>query len=253
MHIREFGGGSNTILLLHGAPSPADDMARLAETLAVRFRVLLPDLPGYGKTSGGDLSYPAVNARLVDMLDEQGARRLHGIVGYSGGVFRALLLLLRGGIAATHLVALAGVAGFDPVDRDAFRGFAEIVRNDPANVVAPAMVAMMGERMLSPSWRTAHPADVARIGTWLRLLSPDDMAAELAAGAETEDLRPVLAQLSVRVHARVGELDLACPVEKSRALVAGTGGSLDIVPGCGHALFIEDEPATIAWVEAALA
>lgn len=253
MFVREVGRGSRTVLLLHGAPSPAEDLMPLAEALSADYRVLVPDLPGYGKTPGGDLSYTTTNGRLVAMLRERDAMELHGIVGYSGGVFRGLYLLLRGGVEAKHLVSLAGVAGFDDVERGTFRGFAELTRSSEHSLRDPAIIAMMGERFLSPSWREKHPDDVQRIATWLLLLSREDMAKELEAGIETEDFRPLLGQLRAKVHVRVGELDAATPVQKSRELASGArSGTLEIVPGVGHAMFIEDAPATVAWVVAAL-
>jgi pimeloyl-ACP methyl ester carboxylesterase len=253
MFVDEIGGGSSVVLLLHGAPSPAADLLPLATRLAERHRVLIPDLPGYGSTPGGDLSYATTNQRIASLLRERGLTRLHGIVGFSGGVLRALYLLLRTRIEADVLVSLSGLAGLDDEDRAAFRGFADMIRADPSVVSSQAMVTLMGERMLSPSWRAQHPSDIGRVGAWLQLTSPSDMAAEMAAGSITEDFRPELGRVGARVYARVGELDQACPVAKSEAIVRGVPGArLDIVGGCGHALLIEDAEATVQAVETRL-
>ena len=209
MYVRELGGGASIVLLLHGAPSPADDLISLGERLSQNHQVLIPDMPGYGRTPGGDLSYDAVNARIVEMLRTRNSAALHGIVGFSGGVLRALYLLLRANITATHLVSIAGLANLDDADREMFRGFAAMVRSDSGSVTTPAMIEMMGSRMLSP----------------------------------------LLPHIKAKVHARVGELDQACPVAKSEALVRGVpGAQLEVVAGRGHALLIEDADATIAWV-----
>ena len=54
--------------------------------------------------------------------------------------------------------------------------------------------------------------------------------------------------------ARVGELDLAAPVAHSRAIAsAALRGELQIVPGKGHALLVEDEPDTMRAVASFLA
>jgi len=45
--VRVVGTGP-AVLLLHGTPSPGEDWLPLAEELAPRYRVLIPDLPGYG-------------------------------------------------------------------------------------------------------------------------------------------------------------------------------------------------------------
>lgn len=254
MFVRGLGNGSRTVLLLHGAPSPADDLLPLASSLADQYRVLLPDLPGYGKTPGGDLSYETTNRRLVAMLREQDAMQLHAVIGFSGGVLRALYLLLRGGVESAHLVSLSGLAGCNTVEREGFRGSARFVRDGGEDALrSPAMISLMGERMLSARWRAAHPEDVQRVGGWLRLLSAADLASELDASADTEDFRPELGRLRSRVHARVGALDAATPPEKSTAFSVVPDSDVTVVADVGHALLIEDGPATIAWVLGATA
>ena len=254
MRVRELGRGSSTVLLLHGAPSPADDLLPLAEHLATRYRVLVPDMPGYGDTpGGGDLSYAATNHRLADMLRSRAISALHGIVGFSGGAFRAFYLLLRSQITAKHVLSIGGLAGHGPSEREQFHGLAAMVRADPSSLTSPALVQMMAERMLSPTWRADHPADAARAAAWLTLTSPADMAAELDAAVLADDLRPLLPTIKARTHVRVGELDQACPVALSQAIASAVpNATLSIVPGAGHALLIEDADATIAWVDAAL-
>jgi 3-oxoadipate enol-lactonase len=229
------------------------DLLPLGEALSRDHRVLIPDLPGYGETPGGDLSYDVTNLRLVEMLRARNSTVLHGIIGFSGGVLRALYLLLRAEIAATHLVSIAGLAGLADPEREQFREFAAMIRGNPGSVTEPAMIEVMGTRMLSPGWRADHPADIERVGRWLTLLAPADLVAELEAVACTEDFRPHLSRIKTKVHARVGELDQACPVAKSEALVRDVPGArLEIVPGCGHALLIEDAEATTAWAASRL-
>lgn len=90
-----------------------------------------------------------------------------------------------------------------------------------------------------------HQADDARVIAWLDLTRPELLAAEFAAEAEMRDLRPLLPRLSCGLYLRVGELDLACPPAVSQEIADLVPGSvLEIVPGCGHALLIEDAPAT---------
>jgi len=245
MFIRELGAGPAVVVLLHGAPSPAEDFNDLANELAHRYRVLVPDLPGYGQSPAGDLSYAAVNQRLRDELAARSIDRVHALVGFSGGVLRALYLMLRAGLDCGVLVSLAGLAGLDAEGRAAMKGFADLARADPAILSSPAMLELMGNRMLSPAWRARHPEDVARVAAWCRLMTPRDLADELDATSTAEDLHPELANVSARIYARVGELDQACPLVLSQALVHGVASArLDVVPGCGHALLIEDAAAT---------
>ncbi|HEX7603206.1 MAG TPA: hypothetical protein VF316_16425, partial [Polyangiaceae bacterium] len=62
-----------------------------------------------------------------------------------------------------------------------------------------------------------------------------------------------LAALRIPVLARVGAEDAAAPAAKSQEIArAVPGAELQIVPGVGHALTIEDLPGTIDAVRAAL-
>ncbi len=254
MFMRELGSGSSIVLLLHGVPSPAEELIPLARALADRHRVLVPDLPGYGDTPAGDPSYAAVTRCLVEALSERGATKLRGIVGFSGGVLRALYLLLRGGIEADVLVSLGGLAGFDAAGRAQMQGFADLARADPSAMRSRPIIEMMSQRMLSPAWSTSHPQDIERVASWLTLTSPKDLADELEATGQAEDFGPELAKVRARLYARVGALDQACPVALSEALAAGVpNGRVEVVPECGHALLIEDAEATIDAVASELA
>lgn len=111
----------------------------------------------------------------------------------------------------------------------------------------------MRELMLSPSWRASHPEDEARVLTWPRLTTAAALAAELVALAEMRDLRPELTALRSRVYARVGELDVGCPPAWREDIVRhAPRASLDVVPGCGHGLMIEDRLATVAAIRNAI-
>lgn len=66
---RELGTGP-PIVLLHGSPGGRDDFARLAPLLATSYRVIIPDLAGYGSSQPwgiGDYGI-AAQARYVDAL-----------------------------------------------------------------------------------------------------------------------------------------------------------------------------------------
>lgn len=247
MFVREVGHGP-VVVVLHGTPSPASDWFPLADALAPRYRVLTPDLPGYGQSAAPrDATIEAVGDQLAAMLADHDATRVRAIVGYSTGAYRALDLVLRAGILADVVVAIAGVAAFDDDARAMRRELARRLEADPGYLGSAEVAAMMSELMLSPSWRNAHPADTRRVCAWVHTTTPAALAAELRALAASRDLRPELARLRARLYARVGTLDRGCPPSWSEQMTAlAPASTLELVIGCGHALPIEDGPATVA-------
>jgi pimeloyl-ACP methyl ester carboxylesterase/membrane protein DedA with SNARE-associated domain len=82
-----------TVLLIHGSPGAGSNFDRLGPLLADHFRVLAPDLPGFGH-SDRDLPDYSIRAHahyLVDFLRELDLESVH-VVGYSLGGAVALEL-----------------------------------------------------------------------------------------------------------------------------------------------------------------
>jgi 3-oxoadipate enol-lactonase len=246
MHVRDLGAGPS-VLLLHGTPSPALDWMPIAERLAGSYRVLVPDLPGYGHSPPpGNAQYNAVDEEIAAMLDGRGGRRLHAIAGFSSGAYRAFELVLRRRVTAEVVIGLGAFVTFDQAARDMRRQLAERIEADPRVYYGEDMRAVLRELMLSRGWRERHPEDLERVYRWLDVTTPPAIAAEARAMAELDDLRPELPGLQARVYLRVGELDVAVPPPVSdeiRRLVPRA--SMDVVPGCGHTLFIEDSQGTV--------
>ncbi len=96
--VAEAGTGAPIVLLHGGGPgaSGVSNYSRNIEALAQHFRVLVPDLPGYGRSAKGvDRSDPFgyLADHIRGMLDELGIQRAH-LVGNSYGGSCALRLAL---------------------------------------------------------------------------------------------------------------------------------------------------------------
>ena len=245
MFVWESGGG-DAVLFLHGTPSPAADWMPIAEALAPRYRVLVPELPGYGRSPAlADSSMESVGDVLAELLRERGIANLAAVVGYSTGVYRAFDLIIRHRIPTRVVVALAGVVTFDEAGRALRQQLAEQLEADPSVMHSAAWHDLMRTLMLSESWRAAHPEDEQRVINWLNTTTVPALAAELRALAACRDLRPELASVEAAVYARVGDADVGAPPAVSREIVQLVPrGELDVVPGVGHGLMIEDAEAT---------
>lgn len=247
MLVRDVGVGP-AVLLLHGTPSPATDWMPLADQLSSRYRVLVPDLPGYGRSPGvDDPTIERVGDLLHEMLRARGVTSLAAIAGFSTGAYRAFDLILRHAIETEIVVSIAGVACFDQEARELRRSLAQQLRAEPEYINSAEVRGLMHALMLSPARIATHPDDVERVVGWRNVISAPALAAELEALAASRDLRPELAKLRARVYARVGELDIGCPPAWSEDIVrAAPHARLETVPGCAHALLVEDLVATNA-------
>jgi pimeloyl-ACP methyl ester carboxylesterase len=107
----EEAGAGPVALLLHGSPGNARAWVRVGERLADRYRVIAPDLPGYGETTpqstpgGHTVGYAA---ELVEaLIHEVGSPAV--VAGHSYGGVVALAVALRA------RVSVGALALFEPV------------------------------------------------------------------------------------------------------------------------------------------
>jgi pimeloyl-ACP methyl ester carboxylesterase len=87
---------SSTVLMLHGFSADRDVWTRFAAGCRDH-HVLIPDLPGHGRTpfiAGAGYSAPAQADRMVAFLDAVGVSRVH-VIGNSMGGFIAAALARR--------------------------------------------------------------------------------------------------------------------------------------------------------------
>jgi pimeloyl-ACP methyl ester carboxylesterase len=107
-------GTGKPVLLLHSSASSSTMWLPLLDMLKGRFRVLAPDLIGYGRTDpwpdGRDIA-PADEVRLIEPLVRNEPAGVH-VVGHSFGGVIALHLALAGRIAIRSLTLIEPVAFF---------------------------------------------------------------------------------------------------------------------------------------------
>jgi pimeloyl-ACP methyl ester carboxylesterase len=104
--VYEWGSGERMAIILHGWGSSAARFTGLAERLAAQgWRVLVPDAPGHGASSGTSSSLPQFIAALDAIVARFGTPR--ALIGHSLGAL---------GIARRHAAAEAGwVKGLEAV------------------------------------------------------------------------------------------------------------------------------------------
>lgn len=100
------------VVLVHGSPGDNGAFWRLAPALGERFRVIAPDLPGFGASSHRipDYSFRAHARYLLELLDSLGIERAH-LVGFSmgGGVVLNMYDLAPERVSSVVLLSAIGV------------------------------------------------------------------------------------------------------------------------------------------------
>ena len=90
------GGSGETLVLLHGIFAEKDHWVDFARPLTPHYRVIAPDLPGFGESTrlpDKDYSYAAQVEYLKDFLDHLGVQRAHLGGSSMGGTIAALFAI----------------------------------------------------------------------------------------------------------------------------------------------------------------
>ncbi len=221
LYVTERGDGP-PVVLVHGLMASGEMFRWLAEPLATRYRLIVPDLPGHGRSATLPAPYTveAMAAQVAAALDSRGIRDAH-VMGYSHGGTIAQQLARD----ATHLVrslALVATYAYNIATR----------RERVEGWLAPRMVRLFGMRRMAalvvrPGTGGGPPLDADRLA-WLRaMLAGNDTAAMALASAELSrfDSRPWLGQLHVPTLVVSGGQDRAIPPHHAAMLAQGIPGA----------------------------
>ena len=249
------GGAGSPVVLVHGLGGIIENWCALAPGLAQRHRVLIPDLPGHGRSA------LLSEARNLDPLSDAalGLAEAEGIrgavwIGHSlGGVVALRAAVLRP--AAVRGVVLAAAAGIGSASRSARLTLAVLGATRPGRLIAPFRHAWahsrIGRRIAFGWWGAADSG----------ALEPDIAEAFLLGPSLHTDTRQ--AARALLVSDPRAELDrVTCPclclwgasdnwvgpedgMEYARRLRA----PLRTIAGCGHLLIGERPDACLAAIE----
>lgn len=107
------------IVLLHGSPGESDDFSSLAPELKEQYRIIAPDLPGFGNSTHAipDYSFRAHAHYVLELLDKLKIQRAH-FVGYSmgGGVALSVADIAPQRVASLTMLSAIGVQEMELLD-----------------------------------------------------------------------------------------------------------------------------------------
>ncbi len=248
------------LLLIHGLGSEADTWRYVIPRLTPQFRVIAPDLPGFGRSDKPRRAYtvPFFCDALLQLLDALGIARA-GLVGHSLGAIIAQSLALRlserverlvlvdGSLfapsqaldMATLLLLLPGVGEmlYRRFQRDADAAYRSL---EPYYAHLDGLPESereylrrrVNERVRDENQRRAFFSAFRRLALYLP--------------AQQRGLREAMARLTVPTLVIWGEADRINPVANGRALAAlQPAARLVVVPSAGHNVQ-EEKPHAVA-------
>src|SRR6266478_911905 len=223
-------GKGPPLFLLHSLLSDRASFDAVAPKLSQAFRLIVPELPGFGRSQAIGGGLPDIADRMAEAVTDAAGGEDAIVLGNGYGGFVALQMAIRhSGIAARLILADSGAAFSEP-GREAFRNMA--VASKAKGLAAITDVAM--RRLVAPEFQEEHPDLMRdRREAFLRT-DPEVFRAACVALAEL-DLRPELGKVTAPVLVLVGEHDEATPPPMSRELAAGLPNArLKAISGCAH-------------------
>jgi pimeloyl-ACP methyl ester carboxylesterase len=225
-------GDGPAIVFLHGHPFSRAMWASQVETLSDEFRVVAPDLPGYGESPPVAEVMPMRRFAdaVVELLDALGVARAT-VVGLSMGGLVAMELGLGYPERVAGLV-LAATTAAPATEEDTERR-----RRAAADIDATGMLGHTVEmlpRLFGPV-AARDPALTVPIVTTMLRTSPTGAAAALRGRAERPDYERLLGELRPPALVVAGDRDAYSTREVTAQLVAALPDpEVLTLPGVGH-------------------
>jgi pimeloyl-ACP methyl ester carboxylesterase len=257
---RDYGGDGLPLVLMHGLTRNSTDFESLADRLQGRFRVVVPDQRGRGRSDRDDdpanYALPMLCADALGLIARLGLER-PVLVGTSMGGLMAM------GMAAANPSAFRGLVLNDVGPQVEAEGLARIAGYaGKAEAIASWDEAAAYARRINESafphygeaqWLAFARRTFRQQADGTLVLDYDPAIAQAGAGAPIPDLWPVweaLASLPV-LAIRGGTSDILSAATLEQMAARHPRLTACTVPGIGHAPML-DEPEAVAAIEAFL-
>jgi 3-oxoadipate enol-lactonase len=252
--LRYFVGGrpgGRPLVLVHGLGGAAANWVELAPLLAERHRILVPELPGHGRSTALPVvpNIAAFSDRVA-LLAEREAMLPAAVVGHSLGGVVGLRWALRRPDDVSALVLAAG-AGISSATRRAKHGLRILGLIGPRRLIKPWSDSVAASPLLRyfvfGYWGAANPlvlSDAAVEGFLAgTLLATDSKSA--ARVLVTDDVRQDLGGVRCPCYVLWGAQDNQLPLADGFELARRLRAPLRTIADCGH-LLIGERPQLCA-------
>jgi pimeloyl-ACP methyl ester carboxylesterase len=246
LHYSEAGQGT-PVVLLHGFPLTSAIWTQQQRQLALRYRVITPDLRGHGQSPApaGVYEMKSLAGDVLALLDsleiEQAVIMGHSLGGY--------VTLAAWRLAPARFLALGLIdsqAGADTAEgRQGRLQLAEKVAAQGSQVAADAMLP----KLFAPGVTAGDPVWEQVRGMILNTQRAGIIGA-LHGMAARPDSNPILPTIDVPVLVVAGDKDQIILTAKAEALASATpNAKLKVIASAGHMTMLEQPAATTAAID----
>ncbi|MGA9509740.1 MAG: alpha/beta fold hydrolase [Candidatus Sulfotelmatobacter sp.] len=227
-------GEGSPVVLLHPFPANHEFWFPVANTLAARYRVILPDLRGHGDSAAGEGPATMVKhaADIFRVMDDAEVGRAAPLVGVSIGGY-ALFEFWRQHRGRVAALALCNTKA--PADSPDARAARLQAANDVIERGIEPFFESMVPRLLGKSTRELRPDLVEGALRMMRTMSPEDVAQVQRGMAERPDSVDTLKTIDVPTLLVTGEEDVLTGVNEGELMRQHIpNAQLRVLPKAGH-------------------
>jgi 3-oxoadipate enol-lactonase len=226
-------GDGPPVILLHPFPANHEFWSPVADALATRYRVILPDLRGHGESGVGEgpATIEKHAADLARVMDDANVGRAP-LVGVSIGGYLLFEFWRkhRGRVAALGLCNTKA-----PADSPEARAVRLQSANDVLDRGTEPFFESMVQKVMAKTTREMRPDLVEGALRMMRKMSPDDVAQVQRGMAARPDSVETLKTINVPVLLITGDEDILTGVNEAELMRQHINGSqLRVIPKAGH-------------------
>jgi 3-oxoadipate enol-lactonase len=226
-------GDGPSVILLHPFPANLEFWLPIADKLASRYRIVLPDLRGHGDSAAGEgpVTMEKHAADIAKVMDHAGVGRAQMIgVSIGGYALFEFWRRYRGRVAALGLFNTKATA--DTAEARAGRLQAA---NDVLDRGAEPFFQSMVPKLLGETTRAARPDLVEGALRMMRKMSAEDVAQVQRGMAERPDSMATLKTINVPTMIVTGDEDVLAGRREAESMHRNISGSqLKVVAKAGH-------------------
>ena len=247
-----FAGHGAPLVLLHAFPLSRSMWNVERALLSASFRVITPDLPGFGDS-------PVIHPPTIEgmakavwaLLDRDGLTAPAIVGGLSMGGYVAFEMLRQAPQRVRGLGLFSTKAAADtPPQRDGRMKLIERIRGEGVSVLLQQSLP----KLLGATTHTTRPELVQRVHTEILKNDPQGVIDALQAMADRRDSTDLLASIACPTLIIAGAEDELIPSAQAQEMQQRIrGAQLVILPHAGHLANLEDPPgfqaALTRWLE----